>query len=570
MIVAKAPPPSSEAYYDLGTFGRPVETSNQEAQVWFNRGLTWIYAFHQDEAVRCFEAALSHDPTCVMAYWGMAFALGPNYNNKWEFFPPPQLKDHMERVHQLFGDVEPYLDKADPLERALVQALKARFPKNYADMEFRQWNEAHVKEMKEVYDKYGANDLDVAALYVDAMMCLTPWKMWDLKTGEPCPGSYARTAQGVLEKAFLDPEADHHPGLLHLYIHLIEMSASPERAIHAADKLLGLIPDAAHLNHMPSHIDVLIGDYRRAIYANARAIVSDEVYVSRSGPGGFYIIYRLHDYQSIIYAAMFNGQYKTAMRFVEGMERSMGEEMVRALPDFVEPMVTTRLHVLVRFGRWDEILEREMPEDKDLYCVTTVMMHYARGLALAAKGKLDEASVELTHFETAFKKVPPSRLHFPAQSIPTLAVGEMMLKGEFEYRRKNYTEAFKHLEEAVHRYDNLQYGEPWPWMMPSRHPYAALLVEQGWIQKALKIYSEDLGYDHTLPRACQHPNNVWSLHGYHECLVKLGRKEEANIVLPQLRLALAIADVKISSSCFCRLEVDESVLYDGPTSRCCV
>jgi tetratricopeptide (TPR) repeat protein len=561
--------PASAPYFNLGKFGRTIRTTSPDAQTWFDRGLIWIYSFHHEEAVICLENALAHDPSCVMAHWALAYALGPNYNFRWEFFSPDHLQLNMTRIHKVLDDVKPLLDTADPLERSLMEALIPRFPREYGGRAFREWNDGFVERMEKVYQQYGENDLDVVTVFADSMMCLAPWRLWDLRTGEPSPGIPSRKIQQVIEKALLHPDADRHPGLLHLYIHLTEMTTQPERAIPAADKLLGLIPDAGHLNHMPSHLDILIGDYRRAIYSNALAIVSDEHYISKRGPGGFYTIYRLHDFQSLIYAAMFNGQYKVALNCVEAMEKYLPEEVIRALPDWVESAFSTRLHVLARFGRWEEILAMDLPKDEELYCTTTVTQRYARGVAYAATGRVDLALKELEAFRETFKIVPESRQHFPNRSVDVLPIGEAMLAGEIEYRRQNYDVAFEHLRTSIKRYDSIVYGEPWGWMQPIRHAYAALQLQQGNLKEALATYEADLGYDDELPRAHQHPNNVWSLHGYHECLEKMGRIPEAKIILPQLRLALAVADVKISSSCFCRLETDEGLLVNGPGPKCC-
>jgi tetratricopeptide (TPR) repeat protein len=569
MYTLPSPLPSSEPYYELGTFGRPIRTISKDAQEWFNRGLTWTYGFHHEEAVLCFEQSLSHDPRCVITYLFLIYALGPNYNKKGEYFADDELTRHMTKIHQATDDVEELLTAREGdvgglpnLERMFYEALKGKFPREYRGKEFRKWNEAFVDGMKAVYEEYGEEDLDMSAVYVDSMMCLTPWQLWDLRTGQPTPNSQSLQALSVLEKALTDPRSDTHPGLLHLYIHLIEMSATPEKGIPYADKLFGLIPDSGHLNHMPSHLDILIGDYRRAIASNARAIISDEMYLAKSGSDNFYTTYRIHNYESLIYAAMFNGQFKVAMRYVEQLERSLGEELVRKLPDFNESSVSTRLHVLVRFGRWDEILEMTIPLDQELYCNTTAMTHYARGIAFAARGRMDEAMQERAAFREAFKRVPESRITFPNRSVDVLAVGEAMLDGEIAYRQGDFELAFNHLRESIRRYDSLIYGEPWGWLQPVRHAYAALQLERGNLNEALKTYAADLGYDDSLPRAHQHPNNVWALHGYYECLTRLGKDDQAKIVLPQLRLALAVADVKISSSCFCRLETQEG-LADG-------
>jgi tetratricopeptide (TPR) repeat protein len=223
------------------------------------------------------------------------------------------------------------------------------------------------------------------------------------------------------------------------------------------------------------------------------------------------------------------------------------------MADWLEAFLAMRVHVLIRFGRWKDILTLKMPEDQDLYCVTTALTHYAKGMAYAALGQVDEAREQRQLFAESVPRVKPSRTLFNNKCIDILCVAESMLDGEIEYRSANYHAAFAHLRESIVRYDGLPFDEPWGWMQPARHAYGALLLEQGHVSKALAVYSADLGIDDSLPRVHRHPNNVWALHGYHECLVKLGRIGEAKEVEGPLRKAIAVADVPITSSCFCRL-----------------
>ncbi|KAK4685248.1 hypothetical protein P7C73_g4908, partial [Tremellales sp. Uapishka_1] len=564
---SRPPLPASGPYYNLGTFQRPITTTSPDAQVWFNRGLVWIYSFHHEEAITCFENALKNDPSCVMAYWGIAYCPGTNYNNPWNLFSKPDVEKNMRMIHTNLDSGSKYLHLSTPIERRLMKALDSRYPRNYGDYDVGRWNLDYCRVMKEVFDHH-ADDLDVLALYVDSLMCLTPWKLWDLKTGKPAPNSRAFEIQAILEGILVTGKADRHPGILHFYIHLMEMSTNPEKAVPASDRLYELIPDAAHLNHMPSHLDIAIGDYRRAIASNLTAIVSDEKYERQHGYSNFYTVYRLHNYHTLIYAAMFNGQYEIANRYAIKMEESMPEDLVRSQPDFIEAGYSIRIHVFVRFGRWKEILATAFPKDKELYSTTTAMLHYARGIAYAATGDVEAGERELEHLLEAITRIQPSRNLYPNHATAIIQIGVEMLRGEIEYRKSNFGPAFEHLRRSIELYDGLTYAEPWGWMQPVRHAYAALQLEQGNLEEALKTYAADLGYDDSLARACQHPNNVWALHGYHECLVRLGRVDEAKIIKPQLRLALAVADVKVQSSCFCRLEVSEGALPEG--GKCCV
>jgi tetratricopeptide (TPR) repeat protein len=224
------------------------------------------------------------------------------------------------------------------------------------------------------------------------------------------------------------------------------------------------------------------------------------------------------------------------------------------IADWLENFASVRIHVLVRFGRWKDLIALEMPNDKHLYCVTSAMLHYGKGVAYAATNDTTNAEKHREALVEAVSHIPSSRIcgDFPNRSNVVLEVGVAMLDGELEYRKGNFDLAFQHLETAVERDDALTYAEPWPWMMPTRHAYAALLMEQGRVDDAATAYRADLGFDDTLPRARQHPNNIWALHGYHECLIKLGRNDEAGIVNQQLKIAAAVADVSIRASCYCR------------------
>ena len=563
---------SESAYYDLGAFHRSVSTKSDECQLWFDRGLTWIFGFNHEEAAMCFEKAIKADISCAMAYWGLAYALGPNYNKPWELFDECDLNKSVERTYWAANQARSNTASSTEVEQLLVDALKFRYQQDRPVKDLMIWNVEYADAMKRVYDSF-PDDLDVVALYADALMNLTPWGLWDLRTGEPTRGARTIEAKTVLELALRQQGGYDHPGLLHLYIHLMEMSRTPEVACKVADRLCGLIPDAGHLHHMGSHIDILCGDYRHAISSNLQACDVDEKYLARAGGLNFYTFYRLHNYHFVIYAAMFAGQYKVAIDTVARMEASVTEEMLRTksppMADWLESFLSVRSHVLVRFGRWQDIIELQFPKDPELYCVTFATIHYAKTVALAATGKIDAAESERVRFQAAVKRVLPTRLqtNFPNKCVDVFAVAEAMLNGELEYRKGNYEVAFEHLRKSIELDDSLNYTEPWGWMQPARHAYAALLLEQGHIEEAAAAYSADLGFDDTLIRARQHPNNVWALHGYHECLTKLGRKAEAKIIGQQLKNAVAAADVPVKSSCFCRLESGAQTASDKKS--CC-
>ncbi|KUO15481.1 tetratricopeptide repeat protein [Streptomyces dysideae] len=553
-------------YYDLGPHSRPVTTSSAEAQLWFDRGLNWTYAFHHEEAVACFQTAAEADPDCAMAHWGIAYALGPNYNKPWEFFDDQDLARTVDRTHAAVELAHEKAAGATPVEQALIGALRARYPQSKPVDDCAVWNAPYADSMRAVHE-LAPDDLDIATLYADALMNLTPWQLWDLRTGEPAEGARTLAAKAVLDRALATDAGRTHPGLVHLYIHLMEMSPTPEAALSVADRLRGLVPDAGHLHHMPSHLEVLCGDYRRVVSDNSTAIAADEKYRARAGAMNFYTLYRSHNYHFKIYGAMFLGQSQIALETAEQLEASIPEELLRVesppMADWLEGFLAMRVHVLIRFGRWPDILRLPMPADPRLYCVTTAMLHYARGVALSATHRITEAETERRLFHEALARVPDSRMLFNNTCADILTIAAAMLDGELEYRKGNHDAAFAALERSIDLDDNLPYDEPWGWMQPTRHAYGALLLEQGRIAEAEAVYRADLGLDDTLPRALQHPGNVWVLHGLHECLVRTGKTGEARIVAQQLRIAAALADVPIEASCFCRLDTTAGTTAEG-------
>lgn len=546
---------SQATYYDLGDFHRKVTTNNDDAQVWFDRGLVWTYGFNHEEASECFRHAIALDPTCAMAYWGLAYSLGPNYNKPWSVFDDVERERTIKSTHEAAVAAQEHAQHASPAEQLLIRAVQFRYQKDDKGVDLSIWNAQYADAMKTAYTRF-PNDIDIATLYADALMNLTPWELWDIRTGEPAEGARTMEVKEVLEHALSLEGGLKHPGILHLYIHLMEMSGTPEKALPVADNLRRLVPDAGHLNHMPSHIDVLCGHYHQAIISNTDAILADQRFASRKGAINFYTLYRAHDYHFRLYAAMFAGNFEVAWDTIVQLETSIPEDLLRVesppMADWLEGFLGMRVHGLIRFGRWQEILDIDFPEDQNLYCATTAMLHYGRGVAYAVIGDIENAEKEQVMFSRAVKMVPPSRTVFNNTCLDVLHIAEEMLTGELEYRKGNLESAFDHLRIAISRSDSLPYDEPWGWMQPPRHAYGALLLEQDRVEEAEAVYAADLGFNDTLPRALQHPNNVWALHGYHECLRRLGRHDKEQTIHEKLIETLATADVPVRASCFCR------------------
>ena len=543
-------------YFDLGHYSRKVTTSSAEAQLWFDRGLNWLFGFNHVEAIKCFKKALEYDEQCAMAYWGISYASGPNYNLPWNRYDPLGRQQALAASCDAMQAALAHAAKATPVERALIGALPARYPQRVAIEDMTPWDRAYTKEMRKVFDAF-PDDLDIRSVYAESIMNETPWQMWDLRSGKVAVDANTEECRTVLEQAFDDvPASWNHPGLLHLYVHLMEMSPFPERALRAGDRLREIMPDSGHLIHMPTHLDVLCGHYNDVLIYNQKALATDRKFLAYSDSPGIYLAYVIHDFHFAIYGATFLGQYKPAIVLADELITRIPEAVLRIetppMADFLESYLTIRQHVLVRFGKWREIIAQDLPADRDLYCSNVAMMHYAKAIAHSALGNVTEAEAEKVSFMAAKARVPKSRRMHNNIVVDLLGVAEAMLKGELEYRKGNYDAAFAYLRKSVELSDSLLYDEPWGWMQPTRHALGALLLEQGRIEEAEAVYRSDLGLDGKLSRACQHPDNLWSLHGLHECLVRRGEKAETALIKQRLDLAQARADVPIKSSCFCR------------------
>jgi len=544
------------AYYDLGPYSRTVTTKSEEAQLWFDRGLNWLFGYNHGEAIACFKKAAEADPDCAMAYWGVAYATGPNYNLPWHLYDPKGRAMALAAAYEAAQEAKARTDKITPVEKALIEALDARYPQRDPIDDLMPWNKDYTNCMRKVLAD-NPSDLDVQTVFVESIMNETPWKMWDLKTGGIAEDAGTAEAREILETSFRDvAESWDHPGLLHLYVHLMEMSPFPELALRAGDRLRDLVPESGHLIHMPTHIDVLCGNYRDVVVYNQKATMADRKFLEREGAMNVYAMYRTHNYHFTIYGAMFLGQYTPAIEAAQELIDRTPEELLMVpsppMADFLEGYLSMKQHVLVRFGKWQEIVDQEMPDNQELYCATSAMMRYAKSVAHSAMGNVEEAEKEKVLFLEAKAKVPESRRVHNNRVYDLLDIGEQMLNGELEYRRNNYDIAFEHLRKAVELDDALPYDEPWGWMQPTRHALGALLMEQGHFTEAEAVYREDLGLDQTLSRACQHPGNLWSLHGLHECLTQRGETVEALHIKQQLDQAIARAEVTVHASCYCR------------------
>lgn len=540
-------------YFDLGSHTRTVTTSSPDAQIWFDRGLNWVYGFNHNEAIECFKKALNHDPACVMAHWGICYAIGPNYNYTWPDYPFREKQKAVAVFADHYAQGIQHLDRTTDAERALFTAVGARNIEDPEIEDFQPFTDAYADAMRRVYHDH-PTDLDICALTAEALMGRTPWQLWDLPTGLPKEGADTVEAMTLMETAFAnDPAAMAHPGLLHMYIHLSEMSPHPEKALKAGDALNGLVPDAGHLHHMGTHVDVLCGDYHNVVARNAQAWAADQKFLAKKGPFEFYTTYMCHNLHFLVYGAMFLGQMGPALAAASDMEALLTEDVMEPGADWLESFYPMRYHALIRFGKWDEILALTPPPNVEIYAYTHAVDAYAKGVACAASGRIARAEQFRTQFYALRDRVPESRMLLNNTCLDVLRIAAEMLEGELVYRKGDYDTAFAHLRHSVMLDDTMPYEEPWGWMQPTRHALGALLLEQGHVEEAEAVYRADLGLDGKLARACQNPDNVWSLHGLHECLVKTGQGAEAHLVKQRLDIANARADEPINASCACRL-----------------
>jgi tetratricopeptide (TPR) repeat protein len=512
----------------LDVYHRPVRTGSADAQRWFDQGLVLAWAFNHAEARRSFARAAELDPACAMAFWGMAWAAGPNIND-------PAMDEERSRAgFEASRRALELTEGESSVERDLAVALSKRYAWP-APEDRRELDREFAGEMRRVWQAH-PRDADVGAVFAEALMDLRPWDLWS-QSGEPRPETpeVLTTLEAVLA---IDPT---HPQGLHATIHALEASPNPERALAAADRLRERVPGAGHLLHMPSHIDVLVGRYADAIAANRRAIAADLAYVERAGRAGFYNIYRAHNYHMLAYAAMFDGQSRAALEAARELVSELAPAALAEMPLALDAYVSTPYHVQVRFGLWDEIL-REPDPGLDLP-VTRATRHYARGVALSALGLLRNARAEREALEHAWSAIPAGASLGNNSALEVLAIARAMLEGELEYRDGRFECAFERLREAVRLDDALRYDEPWSWMQPARHALGALLLDQGRLEEAEQVYREDLR---------RHPANGWSLHGLAESLERQERPAETAAVRAELREAWQRADIELYASCFCR------------------
>ncbi len=526
----------------LGDEHRAITTSSPEAQQWFDQGLIWLYSFNHDEAIRSFTEAARLDPAAPMPWWGVAYANGPHINN-------PAMSEQRQRdAYAAIEHAHARLDRASPVERALVEALATRYaPEPVEDRS--SYDAAYAEAMRRVAQRF-PNDDDIQVFFAESMMDLRPWNLWQ-DDGSPHEGTeeVVATLERVLAR---NPD---HPGAAHLYIHTVEASPNPARAIPAADALRNNYPTIGHLMHMPSHIDIRVGAWDKAAEANRVAMAADRKYRSESNrPPEFWALYMAHNPQFLAFACMNQGREEEGLRAARAMQ-----DLLMKVPDdiapFADPVLTLDLEVMTQFGRWEQVLAQPKPAAR--WPISRALWHHARGVSFANLGRIDEARRELDALIAAKDALPHGALMAinPADTVFQIAVHK--LRGEIALHEGDLSTAADELAQGVAIEDTLLYMEPPDWVQPLRRPLGAVLMKAGRYEEAESVYREDLN---------RWPENGWSLLGLSQSLAAQGRNDEADAVRERFARVWRDADVDIESSCPC---VKSVASENADADACC-
>ena len=509
----------------LGNFHRLVSTNSPAAQAYFDQGMRFLWAFNHDEATRSFAKAAELDPQCAMCYWGVALTVGPNYNL------PMMAEPRAAVAWEALQHAAQHAGRTTPVEQALIAALAQRYqgpgpldPSNEGPV-----LSAYAQAMKTVAERFPA-DFDVQTLTAEAMMNIHAWKLWTLD-GAPALGTEEIVAllESVLAK---DPR---HPGANHYYIHAVEASPDPGKAVPAAERLPGMLPAAGHLEHMPAHIMQRVGRYEDAAEANRKGVAADLAYFAMTKPLDYYVMYTAHNYQFLAFSAAMEGRQAETIEAARQSRALVSDDMLLTMPG-ADWAVAELYAAMVRFGMWDEILAEPAPNPK--LTGLTVAHLYAKATALAVKGRIDEARAPLAELEKLAVVNHNAGLN---QLKDVLAVAVLTVKARIALAEGRDDEATGILREAVAKEDQLAYDEPADWFFPARHILGAVLIRAGRGADAEAVYRDDLS---------RHPNNGWALYGLAQALHMEGRSADALAAQQRFDTAWKNADITLSASAF--------------------
>jgi tetratricopeptide (TPR) repeat protein len=505
-----------------------ISTSVPEAQAYFNQGMMLSYGFNHGEAARSFFEATRLDSTCAMAWWGFALVLGPNYNGGMD-------ESNIARAWEAVEHAKRLSSAATPLEKALIDALATRYAPSVGTGR-PSLDSTYAKAMEAVHKTY-PNNPDVGALYAESVMDMHPWDLYE--KGSRKPKAWTPTVTALLED--LLRRHPNHAGANHLYIHAMEASAPPEKALPSARLLESLVPGAGHLLHMPSHIYINTGDYHLASRANVRALAVDSAYFTACHAQGVYpLAYFPHNYHFLAATATLEGASALAIQAAQKMqEYSSGEIMRQEGWGTLQHYYTISYYVAVKFSNWDAILNFPAPADDLIY--PRAIWRYARGMAFLGKKELGRARQELQSLDSLASDT--TLLHLTVWDINTTAdlaqIAQKVLAAGVAAQEDRLAEAEVLLREAIAREDALNYNEPPDWFFSVRHHLGAVLLKEEKAKEAEGVYREDL---------LTWRKNGWALIGLYQSLTLQKKLEEAARVKQEFDLSWQHADVPLSSS----------------------
>jgi tetratricopeptide (TPR) repeat protein len=516
----------AQQFSGLGTFHRKVTSRSETAQSYFDQGMRFIFAFNHDEATRSFAKAAELDPRCAACLWGVALTLGPNYNM-------PMMAEARAKVGWTAVEKAKSLPSS-PVEHALILALEARFdgakPLDPASGPPRL--DAYADAMKKVAARF-PGDLDVQTLYAEALMNKTPWKLW-AADGKPGPDTNEIVA--ILERV-LAKDANH-PGANHYYIHALEASPHPEKALAAAQRLGGMMPAAGHLDHMPAHIYQRVGQYEASAEANRQGAVADAAYYGKTAALDYYPMYTSHNYQFLASSAAMEGRKAETLDAVAKSRASISDDLLAGMGG-VDWYVAFSYEAMLRFGLWDEALKAPAPSAK----LSGLMVAYqeARATALAAKGRFDEAEQAAAALDTAAAAAPGDYRCGQNLAKDCYAVASLRAHARVALARKETDKGLDLLRQAVAREDRLGYDEPSDSFFPTRHLLGAALMAAGKASEAEAVYREDLQ---------RNAENGWALYGLKAALEAQGKTAESGEAGRRFTEAWKHADITLTASAY--------------------
>jgi tetratricopeptide (TPR) repeat protein len=506
----------------MGSLHHPIATSNPEAQKFFDQGLTLIYAFNHDEAVRSFRRAAELDPKAAMPWWGISNALGPNYNDEAN---PERMKAAFDALQK----AKSLAVSAPENERAYVEALAPRYSDD-PKADVKKLAVGYANAMGELAKKY-PDDPDAATIYAESMMDIRPWGLWSLD-GTPAEGTLDIIA--VLESVLA--RYPNHIGANHYYIHAVEASPHPVWGLPSADRLGALVPNAGHLVHMPAHIYSRVGDFKSAEASNENAAAVDIAYIQATGAKGMYpAMYYSHNLHFLAYAAMQAGNYEAARRAAAHLAENIHQRAQGMPASMTEGFLTYQELVQLRFRKWHEILAAPATDSK-IPMLTTVS-HFARGMALASTGKLSDAEVERKAFASTVEKVPANQKFGFDSAQMVMQIPADMLDAQIAEARGDRKAAIESLRKAVAVQDGLAYNEPPDWYYSVRESLGGALLRDGQPAEAEKVFRDDLA---------RNPRSGRSLFGLWQSLLAQNKTADAEWARREFEAAWKEADTQLS------------------------